>query len=143
MKKFIYLFVTLVLSSCVDQASSNIEFTLFNQTAKSVKLLGFIRDFDNPENSVKADPINIESNSNFKVTRISGIDNDTHMSFYSLKNGGVDSVRVIFNDEKVLVLTLESTFNQGQTIFQGNDEYQHFITEQDYQKADDCIDDCE
>lgn len=141
MKLFTYLFITLTLSSCVDQASDDIEFTLFNKTDKTVKVLGFDRDVNTPANSEMANPIIIEPNSNFKVIRVTGIDSDTGFRFYSIQ--GVDSVRVIFNNEKVLALTLESTFNQGQTIFQGNDDYQHFITEQDYEDAENCNGNCE
>jgi hypothetical protein len=41
MKQFIYLFIALVLNSCVDQGSSEIEFTIFNQTDKKVKIIAF------------------------------------------------------------------------------------------------------
>ncbi|PID69792.1 MAG: hypothetical protein CR985_04015 [Flavobacteriales bacterium] len=49
----------------------------------------------------KAEPIVIQPNSKFKVTRVTGIDDDTIKAFYSI--GGVDSVRVVFNDERVIV----------------------------------------
>lgn len=140
MKQFIYLFIALAFNSCVDQGSSDIEFTLFNQTDKTVKVLGFNTQLDVNTNG-KAEPITISPNSEFKVTRVTGIEDDTGFRFYSIR--GVDSVRVIFNNEKVLALTLENTFNQGQTIFQGNDDYQHFITEQDYESAVDCNGNCE
>lgn len=129
-----------MLNACVDQASSDIEFKLFNQTDKAVKVLGFNSQLNSNIN--KANPINIEPNSSFKVTRISGFDDNVSMSFYSLR-GGVDSVRVVFDSEKVLILTLEGTFNQGQTIFQGDKNYQHFITEQDYENATACNGNCE
>lgn len=143
MKKLIFLSLILINNACVDQASNNIDFTMFNRTDKTVKVLGFVRDFDNPEKSTKAKPIAINPNSQFKVTRVTGIEGNTHMRFYSLSNGGVDSVRVIFNNEKVLAVTLEGTYKQGQTIFQGDDNYQHFITEQDYNDAKACNGDCE
>ena len=142
MKQFNYLVITLIISSCVDQASNDIEFTLFNQTDKTVKVLGFVSDYANPENSLKADPIIIEPNSSFKVTRITGIDSDTHMSFYSLRNGGVDSVRVIFNNEKVKIfggINDDTPYD----IFTGGDDNKSFITEQDYESAEDCNGNCE
>jgi len=143
MKKIFYLIILLsvLTQSCVDQASDDIVYTIFNQTDKNVKVLGFIRDFDNPENSTRATPINIAPNMSFKVTRINGLDDDTGKGFYSFY--GVDSVRVIFNNEKVQVLTSENTFNQGQTIFIGDKNHQHFITANDYNSAEDCNGNCD
>ena len=143
MKNLIFIAIAFVLNACVDQGSSSVEFTMYNQTDKTAMVLGFIRDSDNPENSLKADPIEIAPQSSFKVTRFSGLGSNIGMSFYSIKNGGVDSVRVIFDNARVLSLTLEGTFNQGQTIFQGDNDYNHFITEQDYQDAVDCNGNCE
>lgn len=138
-KTLILFLLTIISFSC--EVSSEIEYTIFNQTDRTVKILGFDRDFDNPENSAKAEQIIIEPNSSFSVTKLAGFENTSSERFYSIQ--GVDSVKVIFNNEKILVLTLESTFNQGQTIFQGNENNQHFITQQDYEKAVDCNGNCE
>ena len=140
MKQNIYLFIILALNTCVDQGSDDIEFTLFNQTNKNVEILGFDRDFDNPENSERATPINIAPNSSFKVTRTTGMGDNVSMYFYSLRNG-VDSVRVIFNNEKVIVYG--RTTGNPCYICTGDENYQHFITEQDYESAADCNGNCD
>lgn len=140
MKLFIYLFITLTLSSCVDQASDDIEFTLFNETDKTVKVLGFDTRLDINNNIGKANPIVISPNSSFKVTRITGLNDDLGNAFYSIQ--GVDSVRVIFDDLKV------KTFggindDTPHDIFTGGDDNKSFITEQDYESAEDCNGNCE
>ena len=133
-KKLFYLFIVqiAILQSCVDQASDDIVFTLFNQTDKTVEVLGF-------NGSRIAEPIIIEPNSKFKITRVTGIDNDTGKAFYSVI--GVDSVRVIFNNEKVIIYG--GTTDNPCKICSGDDNRQHFITEEDYNNATDCDGDCE
>ena len=141
MKQIIYLFITLILSSCVDQASSDIEYILFNQTDKSVKVLGFETLLDINNNIGKANPIVINPNSSFKVTRMTGIDSDIGFRFYSIQ--GVDSVRVIFENLKVNVYSKNISPITEFSIFRGNSNYQHFITEQDYENAEDCNGNCD
>ncbi len=133
------IFFTITVHSCVDQGGSEVTYTMFNETDKTVKVLGFDKSVIGVNGL--AEPITINPNSSFKVTRMTGFENTTIQRFYSIQ--GVDSVRIVFNNEKVLVLTLESTFSQGQTIFQGNNDYQHFITEQDYEDAEDCDGNCD
>lgn len=99
MKKLIYIALVIILNACVDLGSSDIEFTLFNQTDKTVKILGFDTRLDINNNIGKADPILINPNSEFKVTRITGLEANVGNAFYSIL--GVDSVRVIFNNLKV------------------------------------------
>lgn len=140
MKQFIYLFISLIITSCVDQSSSDIDFTLFNQTDKTIKVLGFDTQFDINNNVGKANPIIINPNSSFVVTRITGIDNDTGYRFYSIQ--GVDSVRVIFNNEKVKIFGGIND-DTPHDIFTGGDDNKSFITEQDYESAEDCDGDCE
>ncbi len=139
MKQFIYLFITLVLNSCVDQASDDIEFTLFNQTDKTVKVLGFDTSLDVDTNG-KSEPIIIKPNTEFKVIRVTGLNDNLGNAFYSIQ--GVDSVRVIFDDLKV------KTFggindDTPHDIFTGGDDNKSFITEQDYESAEDCNGNCE
>ncbi len=141
MRQIIYLFSILILNSCVDQGSSNIEFTLFNQTDKTVKVLGFNTQLDFNTNG-KAEPIIINPNSEFKVTRVTGLDNNTLMGFYSLRSG-VDSVRVVFENLKVKVYSENISPITEFSIFRGNDNHQHFITEQDYESAEPCNGNCE
>jgi len=141
MKQFIYLFIALAFNSCVDQASDEIEFTLFNETDKTVKVLGFNTQLD-VNSTGKAETITINPNSEFKVVRINGLDNNTLMGFYSLRSG-VDSVRVIFENLKIKIYSENISPITEFSIFRGNDNRQHFITEQDYEEADDCNGNCE
>ena len=139
MKKLICLSLILINNACVDQGSSNIDYTIFNQTDKSVKILGFNTRLDVNANG-KSEPIVISPNSEFKVTRVTGIENNTGFRFYSIQ--GVDSVRVIFNNLKI------KTFggindDTPHDIFTGGDDNKSFITEQDYKNAEDCNGDCE
>lgn len=140
MKQFIYLFIALAFNSCVDQGSSDIEFTLFNQTDKTVKVLGFNTQLDVNTNG-KAEPITISPNSEFKVTRVTGLENNTSMGFYSLRSG-VDSVRVVFENQKVKIFGGIND-DTPHDIFTGGDDNKSFITEQDYESAVDCNGNCE
>ncbi len=140
MKYYIYLIIAFTLNSCVDQASSNIDFTLFNETDKTVKVLGFDTRLDINNNIGKANPIIIIPNSSFKVTRVTGLDSDLGYAFYSIQ--AVDSVRVIFDELKV------KTFggindDTPYDIFTGGDDNKSYITEQDYNDAKACNGDCE
>ena len=147
MKNLFYLLIALpiILQSCVDQASDDIVFTIFNQTDKNVKILAFVtkneitgKIYDTPFN---ANEITINPNSNYKVTRVTGMDDNTGMSFYSLENGGIDSVRVIFNNEKIKIYT--RTPPNPCDICDGDENHQHFITENDYNSAEDCNGNCD
>ena len=137
MKKLVYVFILLVFNACVDMGSSKIEYTIFNETPVQVSVLGFVRDYENPENGLKADPIIIQADDKFSVTRITGIDSDTHMRFYSLKEGGVDSVRVVFNNEKVQVFGGIDD-DTPHDIFTGGDDRKTYITQEDYESAIPC-----
>ncbi len=138
MRKIFYLCIGLALNSCVDQASDNVVFTIFNKTDKTVKVLGFDRQLDVNTNG-KAEPIVIQPNSKFKVTRVTGIDDDLGNAFYSIQ--GVDSVRVIFNNERVKIF--DGLIDIPCTICFGDENYQHFITEDDYKSAEACNGNCE
>lgn len=143
MRKVIYVFVviTLLMQACVDQGSDDIDYRIFNQTNKNVKVLGFNKQLAPNTNGI-ADAINIAPNSIFKVTRITGFDDNTGKVYYSFI--GVDSVRVIFNNEKVKVYTRESVRNTPDaSVLDGDSDHNHFITEEDYNSAIDCNGDCE
>lgn len=143
MKQFIYVVIILLFNACVDQASHDIVYTIFNQTDKSVKVLGFDTKNESTEEiytqPIKADKINISPNSSFKITRVTGIDADITKVYYSIR--GIDSVRVVFNNEKVLVIT--RTPPNPCNICDADENNQHYITEQDYENAEDCNGDCE
>lgn len=146
MKKLVLIFaVLLTLSSCVDQQSSEVIFTMINETDKNVEILAFdIMDahtgiYDMP---IAADPIQIAPNSSYKITRYTGIDDDVSYRFYSIQ--GIDSVRLIFNSEKSKVYNLaEAVGTPAISVFRGNENNQHIITEEDYNTAQDCDPDCE
>lgn len=141
-KQLIFLITTLAFNACVDQGSSDIDFTIFNQTEKKVTIIAF-----NTKNEVtgvkhkepfKANVININPNSKYNVVRVSGVEN-TGLMFYSIYS--VDSVRVIFNDARVKVF-LRTPPNPCD-ICDGDSNHQYFITEQDYKDAEDCNENCE
>ena len=133
MKKYIFLSIALALNSCVDQASSDIEFTLFNQTNKDVEVQAFIRDHENPANSVKAVPILISENSSFSVIRETGINSTIHRVFYSVRNGGIDSIRVYFNAKYVKVFKRNPP-NECY-LCDGDENHHAYITETDFDEA--------
>lgn len=141
-KQLIFLITMLAFNACVDQGSSDIDFTIFNQTEKKVKIIAF-----NTKNEVtgvkhkepfKANVININPNSKYNVVRVSGVEN-TGLMFYSIYS--VDSVRVIFNNSKVTIFS--RTPPKPCFICDGNENNQHFITQQDYENAVDCNGNCE
>ncbi|AWW29275.1 hypothetical protein DN752_03470 [Echinicola strongylocentroti] len=90
MKNIHNLFAALILvaSSCVDLAYDEFHYTIFNETDKQVTVLGFYTK-SVPYGRGRAEAILIGPGSNYTVTRINGIGNDTFMRFYSLKGGGL------------------------------------------------------
>lgn len=138
MKKLVYVLVALTVWGCEifpDQGSSDIEFTIFNETSVQVSVLGFDTELDINGNIGIADPITIQANDKFSVTRVTGIDSDTRFGFYSIS--GVDSVRVIFNNEKVQVFGGIDD-DTPHDIFTGGDDRETYITEEDYDSAVPC-----
>lgn len=131
------VFFTVIFSACVDQGGSEIDYTMFNETDKTVKVLGFNKSVVGA-NGV-AEPIIIEPNSSYSITKVAGFENTSSQRFYSIQ--GIDSVRVIFNNSKVKVFS--RTPPNPCSICDGNENNQHFITEQDYESAEDCNEDCE
>ena len=144
MKHLIYLSFILLFNSCVDQKSRNFDYIIFNQTDKNVKILPFgTRTIEGNlySKAVKAEPIHIAPNSNYKITRMNGLGGTMGFVFYSIT--GVDSVRIIFNNTKVKIDSKISTHFSKFSIFQGDSNHQHFITEDDYKSAEDCNADCQ
>lgn len=135
---FSMLFLIYILfNSCVDQGGGEVKYTMFNETDKTVKVLGFNKSVMG-SNGI-AEPIIISPNSDFTITKVTGFENTSIERFYSIQ--GVDSVRVIFNNSKVKVY--RRTPPNPCSICDGNENNQHFITEQDYENAEDCNGDCE
>ena len=149
MKKLILLVVgVFTFHGCVDQQSSEVVFTMSNDTDKNVRVLAFNtmnyigEVYDIPK---QADEIIIEPNSSYKVTRYTGLDDNVGYAFYSRL--AVDYIRIIFNDERIKVYTLaEAAGTPDISVFRGegsNGDYRHIITEEDYNTAEVCDPDCE
>ena len=138
MRKIVFSVVVIafILSGCVDTRCDDDIYTMFNQTDKNVKVIGFNIDEDLSTNTIA-----ITANTHFQVNRGCGQDAEAG-SFYSFSS--VDSVRVIFNNQRVKVYTHESVYDTpDSSIFDGDYNLSHFITEEDYNNAIDCNGDCE
>lgn len=143
---FLLLLIIIGFTSCVDQQSSNIRFTIYNQTDKQVTVSGFSANLL-PNSKGIADPIIIAPQSSFTEVRVTGINDTVHMSYYSLHDGGVDSVRIVFEDNNLLVYTQKNLpDDKTGTILFGGDigerHLGHYITEEDYALAVDCGEEC-
>lgn len=142
----VYLIIYSLLGSCVDQQSGKIRYTIYNQTYKQVTVSGFSANLI-PGGGGIADPIVIAPQSSFTAVRMTGLNYTAHMSYYSLHGGGVDSVRVVFGDKKLLVYT-EKNLPDDKTaaILFGRDigdrHVGHYITEEDYALSVDCGEEC-
>lgn len=143
MKNLIFYILLLLLTSCVDQHVDYYDYVMYNQTDKTVKVLGFNAYNYNRtihfDSAIAADPIHIEPYGKFKVIRQNGIDSDITKRFYSIK--GVDSIRVVFDNERVLICADDTISDQ--TIYYGGSDGIHYITKQDYEDATVCDGDCE
>ena len=130
MKQFLLLLILLTLNNCVDQLSNDIPFTLYNQTDKTVKVLGFDRRLE-LDTIYWADPIVIHPNSKFTVIRMSGLNENVSNAFYSII--GVDSVNVIFDDKRIKTFVRNPP--NEYFLCDGGENYNAFITKQDYLEA--------
>ncbi|AWW29272.1 hypothetical protein DN752_03455 [Echinicola strongylocentroti] len=144
--KIMSMMLILILLGCVDSKSHKVYYSIFNETDKTVTVVGYNSKW-NSEKKGMADPIYIASHSHYKIVRI--ISDDDHQNFYSLRNGGVDSVRVVFEDQKLLVYTWKDVRDgnaKALSIINGqkvdDKHYAHHITEEDYAQAVDCEEDC-
>ncbi len=147
MKNLVYLLLGLTFMSCVDQGREDIErpYTLINKTNYNITIQPFSRlrenDFltgDLTGESIKGNDIYLGKNSSKKIMRYR-YDDET---FYSIPF--VDSVRVIFDNTKVLTYVCDKLVDGDcNSIFGTNGNFEHTITEQDYQDAEDCNGDCE
>ena len=149
MKKSILLLLSVLsISSCVDQESSEIRFTIYNQTDKQVTVTGF-STYEMPNPKGIADPIVIAPKSSFTAIRVTGINDTIGMYYYSLHDGGVDSVRIVFEGKKLLVYASKEVAQNNPKAFsiiagkliKGN-QFGHYITEEDYALAVDCGEEC-
>lgn len=136
-----------LLASCVDQAYDEFQFTIYNETDKNVTVIGFNTQLD-PNTNGRAEAIVLDPHMSYSVTRVNGIDDNIGMRYYSL-SGGVDSVRVVFEDNKLLVYARKDVLDGSEkagSILDGDKigkyQYTHYITEEDYAMAMDCGDEC-
>ncbi|MCG8184434.1 hypothetical protein [Tenacibaculum piscium] len=142
MKQFIYLFIALVLNSCVDQETPETNYTIINNTSQDVKIEPFSRDRNNgilTGSFVRADILEISKNSSKKIIR----EVRDSRTFYSLEN--VDSIKIVFGNSKFLTIDCNDwpSMENCNTIFRGGTDYNHSITEEDYENAEDCNGNCE
>ncbi len=137
MKYLIYLLLPLVFISCEREAE--VEYTILNKTSKHIKIVGFQRSIEIAP-PPRAEVIDIAPNSKFTIMKLNNTDKIT--AYYSLNE--VDSVRVIFDDTKVLTYVCDNLINGNcNSIFGTKGNFEHIITEQDYQNAQDCNGDCD
>ncbi len=144
MKKIFYLIILLcVLTlSCVDQNIPETTYTLVNNSSKDIKIKPYSRnrvDGVLSVGSINADVININSGEEKKISR----ELRDSKTFYSIKN--IDSVRIIFDNQKLLVFVCNDwpEMTTCNTIFRGDSNNSHIITENDYNSAEDCNGNCD
>lgn len=148
MRKILFLLTTAVMMlGCTEEETTDrIVFTLFNETNQDIRILGFdTQDETSGEvysQPIAAEEIQIQANSSYTVTRYTSLDEALLKAFYSIE--GVDYVRIIFNNERTIVYRIEETQGTLQfNIFKGDESCQHFITQEDYNNAGICNDDCD
>ena len=142
MKQFIYLVIILSFTSCVDQNIPETIFSMINNSKQDLKIEPFSRNRSNGELSggfVQGDILEILQND--KITFIR--EQRDGRTFYSIAN--IDSVKIIFGNSKFLIFQCNDwpSMENCNTIFRGDSNYEHIITEQDYQDAVPCNGNCE
>ena len=142
MKQFIYLFIALVLNLCVDQETPETNYTIINNTSQDVKIEPFSRNRNEgglTGSFIRGDILEIPKNNSKKIIR----EFRDSRTFYSLKN--VDSIKIVFRNSKCLTIDCNDwpSMENCNTIFRGDNDYNHSITEQDYESAVDCNGNCE
>lgn len=142
MKQFIYLFIALVLNSCVDQETPETNYTIINNTSQDVKIEPFSRDRNEGAltgSFIRADILEISKRNSKNIIR----EFRDSRTFYSLEN--VDSIKIVFGNSKFLTIDCNDwpSMENCNTIFRGDTNYNHSITEQDYESAQNCNGNCE
>lgn len=125
----------LILISSCSETTEEINFTLYNDTDNTILLRAF-----KSTTMELVDAINLKPNSKYTKTQSIGFDDTQSMAFYS--DFGVDSVRIIFNSNRVVIYTLYEGNNTNLDIFYGNNKQYH-VTDVDFSMGINCIDDCE
>ncbi len=141
MKKLIYLSIIILVNACVDQDTPGTTFILQNDSSYDVRIIPYSRNRVNGEitdGSTKGDVISIIKGDRKTIVR----EHRENKTFYSIEN--VDAVRVIFDESKVLIFICNDwpSMTNCSTIFLGDSDNKHVITEQDYESAQDCNGNC-
>ena len=128
MTKFFVLLLFLVITSCgLLMTGSIVTYELVNETPYQLHIQGF----SHRVKIVQSDTIIMEPNSSLLFDRESGEGSDDR-TFFSVAS--VDSVRIVFDSEKLLVLTCDDlTDYYCHEIIKGN--FYVTITEDDYNQA--------
>ncbi|MCF6297532.1 MAG: hypothetical protein L3J08_06060 [Flavobacteriaceae bacterium] len=146
MKNLFYLLIVLpiiTLQSCVDQNTPETTFSLINNSSVDIILKPYSRNRGSNGELIggytNADIININNGERMSITR----EQRDNRTFYSIRN--VDSIRVIFNNRKIAVLICDDWPDMANcnTIFRGDSNNSHIITENDYNNSEDCNDNCD
>jgi hypothetical protein len=130
MKHFFLILIFCGFYSCGDDPTQT--HTLKNETDFSLEIQSFShRGTVNNTFIVSAEIINLEPLGQISFKRSSGEDFDNRNWF---SEDSIDSVRIVFNDEKLLILECElSNPYSCHSIFQSNDTAS--ITNNDYEEA--------
>ncbi|PCI34130.1 MAG: hypothetical protein COB60_06920, partial [Flavobacteriaceae bacterium] len=129
MKQFIYLLIVslVIVQSCVDQNVPETTFTLINNSTKDIII--------EPYSRRRVNGVLSGGNNSADIIRISSGDKKSFLrvlrenrTFFSDKN--IDSVRVVFEKQKVLVLICNDwpDMINCSSIFRGDTNYSHAIT---------------
>ncbi|MUP37838.1 hypothetical protein [Labilibaculum euxinus] len=128
-------YIFLILFSCGFYScgdSPTVTYKLHNETIYQVKISGFSNrtDINNKPFYKEAEVIFIEPFLSYEVTWDTGEGLNTR-TYFSIPE--IDSVRVVFNDEKLLVLKCDlSDTRSCHAIFQ---PFEASITQEDYESA--------
>lgn len=153
MKNLLFFFLLFCLIISCD-ATYYYEFVIINDTPYNIKIEGFNLKIKTADTArVKLlETIDIKSKSSFSVLKAKGYHAEPDNIF---QNFDIDSVNIIFNNEKILIQFCENNYVRDCDIernilgfdteyekektgkFKGNDEYRYTytITEDDYNNA--------
>jgi hypothetical protein len=155
MKKLLFFLFSCLIISC--DATYYYEFVIINDTSHSIKIEGFNNKFntvDTIEDNLLGpiESIDIKSKASFSVLKAKGYHAEPDNIF---QNFDIDSVNIVFNNEKIIIQFCESNYLRDCNIernilgfdteyekekngrSQRHDEYRYTytITEEDYNNA--------
>jgi hypothetical protein len=129
MKCLFFILIICGFYSCGDDPTQT--HTLINETELPLKIHGFSHRGTETNQFIKnAEIINLEALEHISFERSSGESFDSR-TFFSIPD--IDSVRIVFNDKKLLVLERNfSDKRSSHSIFQA---FEALITQEDYDSA--------